>query len=133
MKTFRFKDFAIYQQAHVYRKKVCQHLKAFPAEERFRLVDQIHRSCLSVILNIAEGSAKATDPDFRRYLNISIASLNETVAGFDCAREDGLITDIEYQSIAKEAESLAKQIGGFIKALSQKPTAKKPQALRRNQ
>ena len=120
MKTFRFRDFNIYKKALVFRKLVRSLLDKFPAEEKYRLADQIHSACQSIILNIAEGSAKKSDRDFRRFLEISIASLNEVVAGFDCAREDQIITLDEYETIEKHAEELARMIGGFMKALSRK-------------
>lgn len=117
MKTFRFRDFTIYNEARAFRKTVNDVIKKFPADERFRLVDQISRSSLSVLLNIAEGSAKATDRDFARFLDIAIGSVNEVVAGFDAAMDDGYIEKQQQQRIEEEAETLAKQIGSFIQRL----------------
>jgi len=99
-------------------------LRTFPAEERYCLSDQISRSCLSIILNIAEGSAKKSDRDFKRFLQIAIASLNEVVAGFDCAYTDDIITQQQQSNLEKRADSLAKQIGSFIRILNKK--ANKP-------
>ncbi|MFH0770293.1 MAG: four helix bundle protein [Candidatus Peregrinibacteria bacterium] len=117
MKTFRFHDFQVYQDARAFRSKVASVIKTFPATERYRLVDQIHRSCLSVLLNIAEGSAKHSDLDFARFLEISIGSLNECIAGFDAAFDEKLVTEAMRADIEKEAEHLVKQLGGFIKTL----------------
>jgi len=117
MKTFRFREFPVYQDARSFRQKGAQILKTLPPTERYRLVDQIHRSCLSVLLNIAEGSAKQSDPDFARFLEMSIGSLNECVAGFDAALDDQLITEAIRSEIENQAEGLVKQLGGFIKKL----------------
>ncbi|MDD4287622.1 MAG: four helix bundle protein [Candidatus Peribacteraceae bacterium] len=117
MKTFRFRDFQVYRDARKFRKKVASILKLFPTTERYRLVDQIHRSCLSVLLNIAEGSAKRSDADFARFLEMSICSLNECVAGFDTAYDDALVTEEIRLDVEKAAELLVKQLGGFIKSL----------------
>ncbi len=118
IKTFRFIDFKIYKEAKAFRKFINAFLNEFPSDERFRLVNQIHRACQSIILNIAEGSAKKSDKDFRRFLEISIASVSEVVAGFDLAKDDGIISEDEFNSIEFRAENLARQIGGFMKALS---------------
>lgn len=117
MKTFRFRDFPVYREALTFRKKVIAAIGNFPSNEKYRLVDQIHRSCMSIILNIAEGSAKQSDPDFARFLEMSIASVNEVIAAFDIAVEDSLVTEPLRVSIEKDAENLAKQLGGFLKKL----------------
>jgi four helix bundle protein len=122
MKTFRFRDFTIYQEARLFRQLVRTNLQLFPQEERFRLIDQIHRSALSIMLNIAEGSAKGTDKDFARFLRMAIGSVNEVMAGFDAAVDDEIVTQEQSIVIENAAEKLAKQIGSFIKTLS-KPIA----------
>ncbi|MEM9835106.1 MAG: four helix bundle protein [Bacteroidota bacterium] len=48
-----------------------------PKSERFNLIDQTIRSACSVPANIAEGSAKSSDKDFKRYLEMSLGSLYE--------------------------------------------------------
>jgi four helix bundle protein len=125
MKTFRFRDFAIYQDARAFRKLIRTQLQDFPQDEKFRLVDQLYRSSLSIVLNIAEGSAKGTDKDFARFLSMSVASVNEVVAGLDIAMDDGLVTEETMRELESEAERLAKKIGSFIQTLrkSQKPKA----------
>ena len=131
MKTFRFRDFTIYQTARTFRKKVEAHLKKFPSSEKYALIDQIHRSCLSIMLNIAEGSAKSTDKDFAKYLDNAVGSLNEVVAGFDAAVDDGLVTSEVSKALEAEAEILGKQIGSIIQRLRRQlplATSHKPQA-----
>lgn len=117
MKTFRFRDFPVYKDALRFRKNIAEILQKFPTVEKYRLIDQIHRSCLSIILNIAEGSAKQSDMEFARFLEMAIASVNETVAGFDIAFADEIVSEEIRSSIETDAEHLAKQLGGFIKSL----------------
>jgi four helix bundle protein len=47
------------------------------------LYDQLLRASSSVVLNLAEGSAKRTPPDQRRFYNIAFASLRECEAILD--------------------------------------------------
>lgn len=117
MTTFRFREFKVYKDARAFRQLVRKILKKFPSNEKFILKDQINRSCLSIILNIAEGSAKKSDKDFSRFLGMAIASVSETVAGFDLAMDDELISQQEFSLVVTEAESIAKQLGGFMKSL----------------
>ena len=85
--------------------------------ENWEIGDQIRRALLSVILNIAEGSAKRSDKDFNRYIENALGSINEFIAGIDVALELKIITDkvrIDYFEIASD---IAKQLGGLSKKL----------------
>lgn len=117
MPTFRFREFTVYQRAREFRKLIHGYIRVFPKEQQYRLVDQIERACASVMLNIAEGSAKRSDRDFVRFLEIAIASVNEVVAGFDCAVDDSLVDEKVRLHVEESAEVLAKQIGCFIRTL----------------
>lgn len=75
------------------------------------------RACLSVLLNTAEGSAKKSDKDFAKFLEIAIASANEVVACLDIMYELNKVDSQEFKILKKEAESIVKQLGGFVKNL----------------
>jgi len=49
----------------------------FPTDERFGLTQQMRRSAVSIPSNIAEGAARGSDPDFRRFLFIAKGSAAE--------------------------------------------------------
>ena len=117
---FRFLDFKVYQDAREFQKKIFNLSEKFPKEYQFNLVSQIQRSSVSVLLNIAEGSAKDSDKEFARFLKISLGSLNETLAGLDIARFNGLISEDEFNSSKEELLEIANQLGGFLKKLKAK-------------
>ena|SRR3989338_7427239 len=116
MKTFRFFDFQVYQEAKKLHRQIVEITKTFP-KEYFYLADQLKRASLSIILNIAEGSAKRSDKDFNRYLENALGSLNEKVACLDVALSVGLITQKKFDELIVKAESVKKQIGGFSRKL----------------
>ena len=51
----------------------------YPSEEKYGLVSQIQRAGVSISANIAEGSARGTNPDFIRFLYISKGSIAEVI------------------------------------------------------
>ena len=117
MKTFRFLDFKVYQDAKKFYKEILKVTKNFPKEFLFDLTSQLRRSVLSVILNIAEGSAKKSDKDFNRFVENALGSVNEVVACLEVACENGLIAEATFAELFKEAEEIAKQLGGLSKKL----------------
>jgi four helix bundle protein len=117
MVPFRFKQFKVYQDAKAFRQHVLKLVVKLVERHAFDLADQIRRASLSVILNIAEGSAKKSDVEFARFLETSTGSVNEVVAGFDVAHDDGIISNNDLVSIQREAGKILMQLGGFIKSL----------------
>jgi four helix bundle protein len=114
MTTFRFRDFPVYWNGVVFYKNI---LKVISNLKDYSLRDQTRRAALSVILNIAEGSAMKSDKEFARYLEKSLGSINEVVACLEVMKESGLISRRLFEVMFKQSESIAKQLGGFKKHL----------------
>lgn len=76
---FRFENFEIWKEARKFVKRIYLVSSKFPKEERFCLIDQIRRAVVSIVLNIAEGSDRKSDIEFRRFLRISITPVEEVV------------------------------------------------------
>lgn len=59
------------------------HRKVEVMQLKHPIKDQLNRASLSVVLNLAEGSAKPTQPDKRRFYAIAFGSAREVQAAFD--------------------------------------------------
>ena len=70
------------------------------------LKNQFHRASLSIVLNLAEGSAKPTAKDRRKFYRISLGSLREIQA---------ILELIENYELTKQAD----QLGAFLYKLCQ--------------
>ena len=114
--SFRFLKFKVYQDAKKLHKEIVNTTKTIPKEFLY-LRDQLRRSSLSPVLQIAEGSAKRSDKDFNRYVEISMGSANETAAGLDVAFEQGLIGREKFQELLQLCEEVVNQLGGLSKKL----------------
>ena len=113
METFRFRNFQVYKDAKGFNVKIFRVSKSFALELR----SQIVRSALSIVLNIAEGSAKKSDKDFNRYIENALGSVNETVAALEVVLDIELISLDLFSELLTEAEAIAKQLGGLSKKL----------------
>jgi len=65
------------------------------------LRNQFQRATLSIVLNLAEGSAKTSSKERRKYYRISLGSLRETQTILDL---------IDHKKLIKEADTL----GAFL-------------------
>jgi len=114
MEVFRFLKFPVYKKA---REFYCKILLLTDSMTNLSLKDQIRRASLSIVLNIAEGSAKKSDKDFARFLEMSIGSANEVASCVDIMKSIKYISEDGYENIMVDCESISKQLGGFIKSL----------------
>ena len=108
--------FQVYQDAKRLHRKIVFLTKRFPVEFYY-LKEQLRRSSLSIVLMIAEGSAKTSDRDFNRYIEMGMGSGNETAAGLDVSFNESLIKESDYKEILGLCENVVSQLGGFSKKL----------------
>ncbi|HVH66527.1 MAG TPA: four helix bundle protein [Gemmatimonadales bacterium] len=73
--------------------------KSFPREETYGLTSQARRAAFSAAANIVEGSAKRGVRECRRFLNVTIGSLAELGYTFRVARELGIVTNREWETL----------------------------------
>ena len=116
--VFRFRELRVYKNSLEFHKEVVKITKRFPMDFDY-LRKQMRRASLSIPLNIAEGSAKNSDKDYRRYLGNALGSVNELVAGADAALLEKLISLAEFQALENHAEYITNQLGSFSKRLKQ--------------
>ena len=100
----------IYQKARELLKKIYI-LTEYNEKLRkdFALKDQIRRSAISIVLNIAEGYGRGVK-HFKSYLKISVGSVNEVIATLSIIEDIYFINTIELKN---SYEILAKQISAF--------------------
>ncbi|MES2203125.1 MAG: four helix bundle protein [Patescibacteria group bacterium] len=117
MEQFRFRKWQVYQDSQKLFSDITAALKPLPYEFRSSVGDQITRSSLSVVLNIAEGSGKSSIKELNRFLDVSLGSLYETLACIDTLHQNKLITQEKYAKFEQQIQNICSQLGGFKKKL----------------
>ena len=115
---FRFREWDIYKDARIFRRRINKILNVFPRQEKYALVDQTKRALNSIVLNIAESANKNTDKDMKVYINRAHCSLDEVISCLDCALDDKYITEQQHRLLLQKGSDLAKRLQGFTKHLS---------------
>lgn len=70
MLNLSHKKLDVYQIALKLLKEVYDHTKKFPKEEQFILVSQLRRASISVCSNIAEGAARKSKSEKKRFYEV---------------------------------------------------------------
>ena len=92
-----YERFQAWQLSYKLVLKVYAATDAFPKYELYGLTSQTRRTAFSVTLNIAEGSAKRRDGEYRRYLDIAIGSITELQVALRLARDRGYLSGQDWE------------------------------------
>jgi len=77
MGMHNFRELKIWQRSMGLAEKVYKIIADFPKEERYGLAAQIKSCTVSIPSNISEGAGRATQKQFKYFLEISMGSCNE--------------------------------------------------------
>lgn len=114
---FRFEKLRIWQESRIITNKIYFITNKFPNEEKYCLTDQIRRAAISVCLNIAEGSDRKSDLEFKRFLRMAISSAEEVVTGLFIALDLNYINKKDFNNIYQELNIIVAKIYSLIKSL----------------
>lgn len=112
-----FQDLTVWQRAMELTEAVYGFTKTLPKDEIYGLTSQLRRASISIASNIAEGRGRATDRDFRQFLNIAQGSTYEVQTQLLLAKR----LKIGDEALRCTAECLcietSKMLGAFIQSL----------------
>ena len=112
-----FRKLKIWEQGIVLVKEIYKIAQKLPSDEKYGLKSQITRAAVSVPSNIAEGSSRNSETEFKRFLEIAMGSLFEVETQLIIIQELNLVNAKElviiFELIAKEG----KMINGLINTI----------------
>lgn len=85
----------------------------FPSHERFGIISQMQRAALSCPTNISEGSAKSSNKDFSRFLEMSIGTLYELETELIVSKNLGYTKNEFFEEYHEKIIELQKMIVAF--------------------
>ena len=86
-------DLKVYQEAMDLVIEIYSITNNFPDSERFGLISQIRRCSISIPSNIAEGAARESKKEFKRFLYISLGSASELETQIEISKRLNFIDD----------------------------------------
>ena len=108
-----FKRLNIWIKSMVLVKEIYLITNKFPKTEQYGLASQMQRAAVSIPVNIAEGSAKSSNKDFFRFLEISLGSICELETMTIIAKELNYINSDSFNSLDKQIQETALMIKSF--------------------
>jgi four helix bundle protein len=113
----RFEDLRAWQSARELVNLVYSASKNAPFDRDYSLKDQIRRSAISVMSNIAEGFGAGSDSEFIKFLGYARRSACETESQAYIALDQGYLDQKCFQKIYFKAVEIERQINALISYL----------------
>jgi len=114
MKIQRFEDIIAWQKA---KDLVVSIYTEFSESKDFGFKDQIQRSAVSIMNNIAEGFERRTNNEFRYFLYVAKGSCGEVRSMLYLAKELRKITESTFNTLMQLTLEISKLLSGLIKKL----------------
>lgn len=113
------KNLDVYKISLQLVKEVYDLTKTFPKEEQFVLVSQLRRAAISVCSNIAEGSARKSKLERKRFYEISRSSVVEIDTQFEIALILEYIKSNQIEKLKSNMESVFRMLSKMISNLGE--------------
>ena len=117
MATHNFREMVIWKDSIKIAKDIYAISSEFPIHEKYGISSQLQRAAVSISANIAEGSDRASDVDFKRFLSFSVGSAYELELLLTIAKEVGYLEEKCYSDIIQELQYLQKMMHKFSQQL----------------
>lgn len=109
-----FEEIKAWQKARELNRLIYSQSTSPKFEKDFGLKDQIRRSSISIMANIAEGQGRRSDREFANFLNIALGSVAETKSHLYVASDLGYVP----RQVFDEAFVLLDEVGKMLFSLS---------------
>ena len=109
-----FTDLEVWKKSRLLRNAIRELARSFPAEEKYRLTDQIIGSSRPIGNNIAEGHGRFHYADAAKFLINARGYASETIDHLIIANDDGYIDKTRLDSLVKDCEECMRMINGYI-------------------
>ncbi|MBT7074661.1 MAG: four helix bundle protein [Anaerolineae bacterium] len=121
----RFEELDVWQRSRELTNLIYSFTKEGNFSRDFALRDQIRRASISIMSNISEGFESSTQKTFIKYLGHAKASAGEVRAQLYIAKDQGYISEEDFEKTREMAEICSRQLSRFIQYLSIQPNSRR--------
>ncbi|MEK7251945.1 MAG: four helix bundle protein [Actinomycetota bacterium] len=121
------RNLTVWQRASDVAESVYRLTGEFPRAEMFGLTAQMRRAAISVVSNIAEGAARGSDPEFRRFLDIAMGSAGELQAQLDISQRLGFGAPELFSLANNQVDEVKRMLASLKRTVQKRVNAKRSQ------
>jgi len=116
-------DMDVSKLAHALTLRIYKRNHAFPKFELYSLVSQMSRAASSIPMNIAEGAARNTKPEYRRFVSIAKGSVGEVLYQIILSRDLGYLNSKDSDNLLDGYNRVGMMLTRLVQSLEKKLAA----------
>lgn len=116
----RFEDLIAWQKARELTKKIYEITSKGQFVKDFGLRDQIRRSSVSIMANVAEGFERARQSEFHQFLSIAKSSCAELRSHLYVAHDADYLDTKTFNNLMDQAREVSLVLGGLRSAVQRR-------------
>jgi len=109
-----YRDLLVWQKAMSLVNEVYKTSQSFPSSETYGLTSQIRRCAVSIPSNIAEGYGRNSTGDYKRFLQIAVASLFELQTQIEIAFNLNYTDKEKFEFVLERSNELDRMLSSLI-------------------
>jgi len=113
MHLYSFEKLEVWTEARIFVKWIYEITSIFPSEEKFGLSMQLRRAAVSVVSNLAEGSARKSAKDQAHFSQIAYSSLIEILNQLIIANDLNFVSETQLRAGRNKIECLTAKVGAL--------------------
>ena len=121
-----YRRLLVWQKAHKHVLNVRDSTNRFPRAGYASIKAQLVKSCESIPFNIVEGCGARSQPEFARFLDISIKSASETEYQLELAKDYAIMSQSDWESLAGATVEIRKMLCGLRRRVLERDDKSNP-------
>ncbi|RZK19942.1 MAG: four helix bundle protein [Pedobacter sp.] len=113
-----FKDLKVWQKSIELAVEVYKAASLLPTDEKYGLISQMKRCSVSISSNIAEGSGRGSNPQFKHFLTISQGSAFELETQLIISNKLELLSDSLADNLIEKTIEIQKMVYALGKSIN---------------
>jgi len=109
----KYEDLVAWQKSRVLTRDIYVVTRQQPFDRDFGLRDQVRRTAVSIMANIAEGFERRSQADFAHFLLVAKASCAEVGSHLYVALDVGYLAQMQFDELKAQVDEIGRIIGGL--------------------
>ena len=113
--VYAFEKLEVWQLARVFKTRIYKMTDTFPVHEKYGYSSQLRRASMSISVNLAEGSGRASSNDRAHFTNMSYTSALEVIDHLIGVYDLNYISEEAYVSLRQDLDHIINKLNALYK------------------